>query len=66
MITPRPSINETLKPACPMYPFFGVEPVLLDDKVGVVQSYHICFIMVMNTIFPDCPDKLFLILSYNF
>ena len=52
MITPRPSINEPLKPACPMYPFFGVDPVLLDEKVGLVQNYHICFIMVINTIFP--------------
>ncbi len=35
MITPRPSPNDaTPKPGYPMRPFFGVDPVLLDDKVG--------------------------------
>ena len=34
MISPRPSPdNSTPKPGYPMLPFFGVEPVLLDDEV---------------------------------
>ena len=65
MITPRPSINETLKPACPMYPFFGVDPVLLDEKVGLVQNY-ICFIMVINTIFPGLYKVFFIAVEKRF
>ena len=34
MITPRPSSNNlTPKPGFPMNPFFGIEPVLMTDKV---------------------------------
>lgn len=33
MISPQPKNPEALKPACPMRPFYGVEPILLDDKV---------------------------------
>ena len=34
MITPRPSPdNSTPKPGFPMRPFFGIDPVLVDDKV---------------------------------
>lgn len=34
MIAPKPSSDTSVtKPACPMYPFFGVEPALLDEKV---------------------------------
>ena len=36
MITPRPSPpDHTPKPGFPMTPFFGIEPVLVDDKVCV-------------------------------
>ena len=34
MITPRPSSNSLVpKPGFPMIPFFGIDPVLLDDDV---------------------------------
>ena len=34
MIAPRPGPdNKPLKPSCAMRPFFGVDPVLLDEKV---------------------------------
>ena len=34
MITPRPSPDDfTPKPGFPMRPFFGIDPVLVDDKV---------------------------------
>lgn len=37
MITPRPSPDDsTPKPGFPMRPFFGVDPVLVDDKVSVM------------------------------
>ena len=36
MITPRPSPdNSTPKPGFPMRPFFGIDPVLVDDKVHI-------------------------------
>ena len=35
MISPRPSPdNSTPKPGFPMRPFFGIDPVIVDDKVG--------------------------------
>ena len=44
-MTPLPAPeNALVKPACPVRPFFGVEPVLLDDKVP-------SFILSFRTIF---------------
>ena len=41
MITPRPSPDDsTPKPGFPMRPFFGIDPVLVDDKVSHV--YGMC------------------------
>ena len=42
MIAPRPSADDrTPKPGFPMRPFFGVEPVLMDEKV-LSQDHCIC------------------------
>ena len=39
MITPRPSPDDsTPKPGFPMRPFFGIDPVLVDDKVTYVST----------------------------
>ena len=39
-VSPQPGPrNGSLKPGCPMRPFFGVEPVLTNEKVTVT---HIC------------------------
>ena len=41
MITPRPSPDDsTPKPGFPMRPFFGIDPVLVDDKVS--GCVHVC------------------------
>ena len=42
MITPRPAPNNSIpKPGFPMIPFFGVEPVLMNDKVSIYLSIYV-------------------------
>ena len=44
MIAPRPSPdNSTPKPGFPMRPFFGIDPVLVDDKVAI-YTVRVCFV----------------------
>ena len=47
MITPRPSPdNSTPKPGFPMRPFFGIDPVLVDDKVCMLRDlWHILILL---------------------
>ena len=49
MITPRPSPdNSTPKPGFPMRPFFGIDPVLVDDKVCVLRDlWHILILYIV-------------------
>ena len=43
MITPRPSPDDsTPKPGFPMRPFFGIDPVLVDDKVCMFKRSSAC------------------------
>ena len=45
MITPRPSPNDhTPKPGFPMRPFFGIEPVLVDEKVYMYTCTFVNFV----------------------
>lgn len=38
MIAPRPSsTHSTPKPGYPMSPFFGIDPLLVDDNVSVLK-----------------------------
>lgn len=41
MISPLP-LQENIppKPACPMFPFFGVDPVLLDEEVILIKKVY--------------------------
>ena len=44
MITPRPSPdNSTPKPGFPMTPFFGIDPVLMDDYVRPIGLNYLQF-----------------------
>ncbi len=44
MITPRPSPdNSTPKPAFPTRPFWGIDPVLVDEKV--CSYVYMCFLL---------------------
>jgi len=52
LITPRPSPDDTLKPACPMRPFLGVSPVLLDEKGNEIEGNDVSGILCMNTSTP--------------
>ncbi len=48
-LSPRPSApGAEIRPSMPMRPFFGIEPVLADEKV---QSYKILFLMSDKLVF---------------
>jgi acyl-coenzyme A synthetase/AMP-(fatty) acid ligase len=53
-ISPRPSeVGEKIIPGRPMKPFFGINAVLLDDKVNVffqIYFVQVCFIIVYGLI----------------
>lgn len=53
MIVPYPAPeNQVWKPSCPMRPFFGVDPVLLDDKVCFI--FALLFSLVPRCLFWCC------------
>ena len=54
MITPRPSTTDTVpKPGYPMTPFFGIEPVLVDEHVSTAYSVQYESISVLTSIIID-------------
>lgn len=60
-IAPRPSPNnQTPKPGFPMRPFFGIEPVLVDEEVNCVCT-SLC---VKQGLFVHC-EGLYMYMYYN-
>ena len=52
MITPRPAPNNSIpKPGFPMIPFFGVEPVLMNDKVSIHLSIYLSLVIHSSTMY---------------
>ena len=49
-ISPQPGPKDgSLKPGCPMRPFFGVEPVLTNEEVTVISYIYKCMRCLLQT-----------------
>jgi len=60
MIAPKPSSDTSVtKPACPMYPFFGVEPALLDEKGNELLGNDVSGVLCMKKSVPGMARTLY-------
>ncbi|XP_047133685.1 acetyl-coenzyme A synthetase 2-like, mitochondrial isoform X1 [Hydra vulgaris] len=60
LLTPLPAPkNSLVKPACPVRPFFGVEPVLLDNKGNVLQGNSVRGMLCIKKSIPGMSRTLY-------
>ena len=58
MITPLPGATAT-KPGSATFPFFGVEPVILDDKSNVLEGNGISGLLAIKTPWPSIARTIY-------